>query len=162
MKVNYNLLDAVEVRLVKDHTLYSNKVILNSRDAIELITEELKGYDREAFCILNLASNGRPINFNIVSVGAVNQTIVSMREVFKASILSNAAAIIAIHNHPSGNTFPSEEDMEVIARLIKCGEIIGIPIIDSLICGAGGTNNYSFMEEGDMERLREQNSKQHN
>lgn len=97
------------------------------------IADELKTYDREIFAILNLKANGQIINMNICSVGTLNASLVSPREVFKSAILSNAAAFIAIHNHPSGSLEPSAEDYEVTKRLKECGELLDIKMLDHLI-----------------------------
>ena len=88
-------LEVVNIRLVKEPSLYSERSIQSIDDAVEVMAEELSHYDREVFCILNLKSDGSVINMNVVSQGTLNATLVSPREVFKSSILSNAAAIIA-------------------------------------------------------------------
>ncbi len=88
---------------------------------------------------------------NIVSQGTLNSTVVSPREVFKSSILSNAAGIIALHNHPSGNPTPSREDYETTKRLKECGDLLDIPLIDHVIVAAGGDKSYSFRELDELD-----------
>lgn len=69
------------------------------------------------------------------------------REVFKSSILANASAIIGIHNHPSGNVKPSKEDMIVTKKLQKCGQLLGIELLDHIIVGGTNGKMLSFREE---------------
>lgn len=94
-----NQLEVVSVRLVKDTPLLSSHKIHNPEDAIAVVGELLCELDREVVCIINLKADGTPINCHFASMGAINESIVSPREIFKSSILSNAAGIIMIHNH---------------------------------------------------------------
>lgn len=83
-----------------------------------------------------------------VSHGTLNSSLVHPREVFKQAIKKSANKIILIHNHPSGNVEPSNEDMHITDRLIECGKIIGIEVIDHIIIGDG--IYYSFKESRKM------------
>ena len=142
-------LPVVSVRLVNDPPLYSEKPLRKVNDIIELMSQELAQYDREVLCILNLKANGQAINMSIVSMGGLSHSIVSPREIFKCSILSNASRIIALHNHPSGNVTPSMEDIRVTKKLIACGELMEIPLADHII--VGGTTGETFsMYENNM------------
>lgn len=143
-------LEVVNIRLVKEPSLYSERSIHSVDDAVEVMAEELSHYDREVFCILNLKSDGSVINMNVVSQGTLNATLISPREVFKSSILSNAAAIIALHNHPSGNTKPSKDDYETTKRLVKCGEILDIAMIDHIIVGSRNGKPYSLRAHNEL------------
>ena len=73
----------------------------------------------------------------MVSVGSLNKAIVYPREVFKKAILSNAANVLAFHNHPSGDTEPSQQDIQLTYRLVEAGELLGIKLLDHLIIGDG-------------------------
>ena len=119
-----------------------SKVLL----VVELMAKELSQYDREVFCILNVKNNGQIINMNLVSVGTINASLVIPREVFKSSILANASAIIGLHN-PSGNVKPSKEDMSVTRKLQKCGQLLGIELLDHIIVGGTNGKMFSFREE---------------
>ncbi|MDT8444359.1 MAG: JAB domain-containing protein [Desulfuromonadales bacterium] len=79
-------------------------------------------------------------------MGSLNASIVHPREVYKAALLSSAAAVIFIHNHPSGDTAPSREDIEITKRLKDAGELLGIRVLDHLIVGEAGY--YSFANDG--------------
>ena len=141
-KKKENEVKVVNIRLVKEPSLYGDKPITCSHDVMEVVANELKDYDREVFAIINLKSNGQPINLNICSIGTLNASMVSPREVFKSAILSNAAAFIAVHNHPSGNKLPSNEDEEVTNRLAECGRLLDIRMLDHIIV-AGETGEIS-------------------
>ena len=141
-----NELEVVNIRLVKEPSLYSEQ-ILDSPQAVVELMEKLSQYDREVFCILNMKNNGQIINMNLVSVGTINASLVIPREVFKSSILVNASAIIGLHNHPSGNVKPSKEDMIVTRKLQKCGQLLGIELLDHIIVGGTNGKMLSFREE---------------
>ena len=89
------------------------------------------------FKALLLNSKGGVISVETVSVGELNSTIVHPREVFSAAIRKSAAAIIFIHNHPSGDPEPSSEDYLTTARLVECGKLLGIKVADHLVIGDG-------------------------
>lgn len=111
--------------------------------------EALKGFvtrRQEHFIVLTLRTNHEVIRRHVVTKGLLNRALVHPREVFYPAIKDNAAAIIVAHNHPSGNTEPSREDVEVTARLRSAGEILGIPVLDHVIVGRRGY--YSFLEAG--------------
>lgn len=133
---------------------------MSREQTLELMAKELSQYDREVFCILNMKNNGQVINMNLVSVGTINASLVIPREVFKSSILANASAIIGLHNHPSGNVKPSKEDMIVTRKLQKCGQLLGIELLDHIIVGGTNGKMLSFREEkilnvtGRMDRER--------
>ena len=139
-----NKLDVVRVRLAPDIPLYSDKEVDSVKAAIEILKGELNTYDREVFGILNLNTKGIPINFNVVSIGTLNASIVHPREAFKTSILSNANSFIAIHNHPSGIAEPSFEDLALTKRLYDAGKLLGIKMIDHII--VGNDEVFSFAE----------------
>ncbi|MDM8005414.1 MAG: JAB domain-containing protein [Phycisphaerae bacterium] len=98
----------------------------------------LERYDRERLIRVDLDSQNRAIGEEVVSIGTVNSTLVSPREVFKGAILNNAVRIILVHNHPGGNIEPSSEDEEVNGKLKEAGELLGIPAIDFVIIGEDG------------------------
>lgn len=152
-KKKENELKVVNIRLVKEPSLYSADPIKSPQDVMKVIANELATYDREVFLILNLKVNGQVINMNVCSVGTLNSSLVSPREVFKSSILSNAAAFIAIHNHPSGNLEPSQEDKDITKRLLECGRILDIRMMDHMIVAGESGEMFSFKQEGLMDEL---------
>lgn len=144
-----NELDMIAIQKKTTYKLLSKTPITNKNDAINILSEELKLSDREIFCIINMNAGGQPINASITSIGTLSAAVVHPREVYKAALLSNAAAVILLHNHPSGNPNPSKEDMEVTERLVHAGRIIGVEVIDHIIVGE--ESNYSFRENGYLE-----------
>jgi len=152
-KGNPNELQVVNVRLVKEPSLYSTEKIASPEDAIKVIAKDLATYDREVFAVLNLKTNGQPINMNICSMGTLDASIVSPREVFKSCILSNSSSFIALHNHPSGSITPSQEDKDVTKRLLSCSELLGVKMLDHIIIGGETGNIYSFRSEGLLDQL---------
>ena len=144
MKDNRGL-PIVRVRLEQDRVIGNESV--NTQDkAVEYIIGEFADLDREVFMILNLDTALRPINLNVVSMGTLSETMVHPREVFKASILSNANSVICIHNHPGGDVTPSDPDIAVTNRLTECGKILGIEVADHLIIGGRDGTYFSFQE----------------
>lgn len=101
-------LDVVSIRLVRNAPLFSDRKITGPKDAVSLVGEMLCEMDREVVCVINLKSDGTPINCNFASMGAINQAVAEPRELFKSAILSNAAKMILVHNHPSGRLEPSK------------------------------------------------------
>ena len=81
----------------------------------------------------------------MVSTGSLNQSIVHPRELFKTALLSSAAAVILLHNHPTGDPTPSTEDLTITRRLMEAGDMIGIKILDHIVIG---DTYYSFAERG--------------
>lgn len=105
----------------------------------------LNNETKEYFFTLHLDGKNRIICIDMVSVGSLNQSIVHPREVFKTALLSSAAAIILLHQHPSGDPTPSREDMEITRRLKEAGELLGIRVLDHIIIGE---TFMSFVERG--------------
>lgn len=81
-------------------------------------------------------------------IGTLNKSIVHPREVFKNAYLLSASTIICVHNHPSGDTIPSKEDIMLTSSLVEIGKLQGINVIDHIIIG--NNNYYSFYENGDI------------
>lgn len=130
----------------KSVPIHSKKILAPS-DVVPAIREHLGSPDREHFVVVMLTTKHAIIGMNTVSVGSLNQTIIHPREIFKPAFISNAAAIILAHNHPSGDTTPSIEDTEVSKRLVEAGKLLGIEVLDHIIVGDGF---YSMKEHADI------------
>ncbi len=149
MKKIENLLPRYRVMLVREsaETFTSYPRFQNSRDLFETFREEFAAFDRENFVLVTLDSKNRMIGYHTVSVGSLATSIVHPREVFKpAVLLENAAAVIFLHNHPSGDPAPSREDHECTNRLTAAAKILGIRVLDHVIFGA--TEYFSFADAG--------------
>lgn len=102
-------------------------------DVAALLADYFQDHDREAFVVLLLDTANTVIGMVRSSIGGLAASIVEPRQVFKAAILGNAAAVIIAHNHPSGNLEPSLEDIRITRQLVEVGKIMGIPVHDHLI-----------------------------
>ena len=124
---------------------YSNKHILNekkqqvlsSKDVYQLVKSKIKNYSKEHFVVLSFDTKNKLIGSDIVAVGTLNANIVHPRETFEVAIRHHAAKIIIAHNHPSGDTEPSNEDLEITRQMVEAGKIMGINVVDHLIIGEG-------------------------
>ena len=136
---NWYWVPEYKVMLVRDSNggvKATGKKKLSSHDDVAgVLKTYLDGADREHFCIALLDRKGHIIGLNTVSIGGLHSSIVHPREVFKPALILGAASIILCHNHPSGDTTPSKEDLEVTNRLIEAGKIMGIEILDHVIIG---------------------------
>lgn len=131
-------IDVVKVRLEKEKEINiykENKNIGSPIEAYNIVKEFLENEDREHLICMYLDTKNKINNISTISIGSVNSSIVHPREVFKVAILSNSSHIILAHNHPSGDTTPSDEDCNITKRLIKSGEILGIKVLDHIIVG---------------------------
>lgn len=141
-----NVLPQVAIRMVQERPLISNEKMDSPKAAIHVMSEFLSQMDRELVCVVNLQSDMKPINMNIVSMGALSESLVHPREMMKSAILSNAHSFMMIHNHPSGNLVPSKEDIAMTDRMHQVGEFLGIQLVDHIITGRGN-EYYSFHEK---------------
>ena len=138
----------VRISMVKEKKVpYTSEVINGPEKAAKLAETILKDADREYLLVISVDSKVRPLAIEIVSICTVNATLAEPREIFKHAILANAAGIILVHNHPSGDCIPSEEDEEMTRRISESGKLLGIPVRDHVIIGDG---YFSFHEEGDI------------
>jgi DNA repair protein RadC len=116
----------------------------NPRDTALSLMTLLQDEPSEVFAILCVSTKHRVIAYHEVSRGTLDSVLVHPREVFKAALLANAAAIVATHVHPSGDPTPSPDDVAITRRLAAAGEILGVPLLDHIIIGDG--RYYSFKE----------------
>lgn len=140
------------VKLVKEKSsLYDlqTKIIRSPEDGHKALREivRLEEYPKEIFGILSLSTKNEIIGVHIVHMGSLNASIVHPREVFQHAVLTNAASVLAFHNHPSGDPTPSREDIEVTKRLAEAGKILGIELLDHVIEGHDG-RYVSLKEKG--------------
>ncbi len=110
-------------------------VVRRPEDLHRLLRREFRGLDRERFLALYLDSRHRVLTVETVSIGSLNASLVHPREVFKPAVAMSAAAVIVAHNHPSGNARPSGDDLDLTARLDRCGDLLGVALLDHLVVG---------------------------
>ena len=107
-------------------------------DDVLRYVRDLRRARREHFIVLLLNARHELQCREIVSIGSLNASIVHPREVFLPAILHSAASVVLVHNHPSGDPEPSEEDLSITRRLVQVGELVGIGVLDHVIVAARG------------------------
>ncbi len=123
----------------------SNEIIIkNSQDVLSL-TYDLRDKKKEHLVCLYLNARNSLLKKEVVSIGLLDKTLLHPREIFYPATELNAASVILIHNHPSGDSLPSEKDNQIIEKIVQAGEIMGIPVIDFIIVSEN--NHYSFYEK---------------
>lgn len=120
--------------------------IKSPQDVAGLVMGEMRHLDREHFRAILLDAKNRALKVETVSVGTLNTSFIHPREVFKSAVKNSAAAIILVHNHPSGDPAPSEEDIRVTRRLVEAGLLLGIEVLDHVVIGDG--RFVGFREKG--------------
>lgn len=108
--------------------------ITNPREIVPTLRKKMRDYwGQEQFWVICLNGSNNPVSLKRVTIGLVNQTQVHPREVFAPAILAGATSILIAHNHPSGNSNASGEDIAITRRLVEAGELLAIPVLDHLI-----------------------------
>lgn len=116
-------------------SISQKEVVKSPEDVKNIVMEEMRYFDREHFRVLYLDRKNGIIFMEDISVGGLHSAVVHPREVFKNAIKMSAAAVILIHNHPSGDPAPSREDIEITRQLMEAGKILGIEVLDHIIIG---------------------------
>lgn len=119
--------------------------ITSPQDIAEIFIPILRDEIKEKFIVVCLNSANRIIKYETISVGNLNSSVVHPREIFKVAIDNPSASIILIHNHPSGNPEPSNEDIRITQKIVESGKILDIPVFDHLIIA--GETYTSFVEK---------------
>ncbi len=127
-------------------SLKTGNQFTRSQDIFAHFHEQLRDKKQETFLVVLLDNKNRIIKDTRVSTGSLSQSIVHPREVFNPAIRESAAAVIFVHNHPSGDPSPSNEDIELTQRLKEVSQLVGIKILDHIIIGNGCYT--SFKDEG--------------
>lgn len=107
------------------------------QDAADLLMEDMRYLKEEHFRVLVLDTRNNVTGMRDVHIGTLNASLVHPREVFRYAVSNNAAAVLLAHNHPSGDTAPSKEDLALTTRLVDAGALMGIPVFDHIIIGDG-------------------------
>ncbi|MCJ8006983.1 DNA repair protein RadC [Lederbergia wuyishanensis] len=127
---------AVELGRRISNLKYDERYVIRSpEDGANYVMNDMRFLTQEHFVALYLNTKNQVIHRQTIFIGSLNASIVHPREVFKEAIRRSAASIICLHNHPSGDPAPSREDIDVTKRLVECGKMIGIELLDHLIIG---------------------------
>ena len=125
------------------------KIVINSpKDVENLLKEEMRVLEKEHFRVILLDTKNKVIFVEEISIGTLDSSIVHPREVFKPAIKRSSSSIILVHNHPSGDPYPSKEDIVITKRLCEAGKLLGIHVVDHIIIG---NSSFSFKANGLLE-----------
>lgn len=143
------VLCAIELgKRIMTHIPNNSFSIRSPEDCANLLRNELKHLKQEHFMCVYLNVKNEVITKKTLFIGSLNRSIVHPREVFKEAVKRSAASIICVHNHPSGDPTPSQNDINVTKRLLEVGKIMGIDVLDHIIIG--GDNFVSLKEKGEV------------
>jgi len=132
-------------RILSQSKWLSNKKVTSPQEIADIFIPILRDENKEKFIVVCLNSANKIIKYETISIGNLNSSIVHPREIFKVAIDCSSASIILIHNHPSGNPEPSNEDVSITKKIVESGKIMDIPVFDHLIIA--GESYTSFVEK---------------
>ncbi|MBE3583289.1 MAG: DNA repair protein RadC [Limnochordaceae bacterium] len=135
-------------RRVQEEPVLERVAMHGPADAVRLVGERLRRLDRECFETLLLDTKCRVIGQEVVSIGHLSGAPAHPREVFKPAIVAGAASVILVHNHPSGDPTPSQQDVDLTRRLATAGRLLGVEVTDHVVIGNPGY--VSLREQGLM------------
>lgn len=130
----------VRVKLVQGRSLACESPVSGACSLAATLRRLLRDQDREQFVVVHLDKKHHVLSIEVVATGTLDAVLVHPREVYKGALLANAAAIALAHNHPSGDTAPSPEDLALTATLIEAGRVLGVQVVDHLVLGDGYTS----------------------
>jgi len=125
-----------------------NGSLTNPADVFEFLKDRAQVEETEVFYVITVNAKNKPTSFQEVSRGSVNASIVEPRECFRFAVMAGAVGVLLAHNHPSGDSTPSSEDIAVTRRLVKAGEVLGISVLDHVVIGTQGKGFISLRELG--------------
>ena len=144
--IMFQCISELSLRIAKA-TIRNRIKFQTSKEAADYCMEELRHMESECFLLLLLNTKCELVNEKKLSIGTINSTCITPREVFKYALAHNAVYLIVVHNHPSGDPTPSKEDILSTKQLADAGRIIGIPLIDHIIIG---DNSYVSLNEENL------------
>ena len=136
----------VRLKLMDGLSYYSQTPLQNPADAAMVMRDVMKELDREWVCVVNMDNHLKPVNFNVVSIGNINASLAPVQNILKSAMLSNCNNMMLHHNHPSGETEPSREDMQLTKRVSEAAKLMDMSVIDHLIVGGQNGDLYSIRE----------------
>lgn len=135
-------------RRLQSSTAAEEPVIRAPSDIAERFIPILRDMKQEVFLVVLLSSANRILREITITKGLLNSSLTHPREVFRQAIVERAASVILVHNHPSGNPEPSQEDIAITRQIVEASKVVGIPVHDHIIIAGGGFT--SFAEQGLM------------
>lgn len=137
----------IKQEIREENIPFALHTIISPEDAVKLAASYIADEDREIVLVMMLDTKNKVIGLHKAHIGSLNASVVHPREIFKCAILNNAASIIVSHQHPSGDPTESKQDIEMTKRLLECGLILGIPLLDHVIVSYTG-KYVSLKEKG--------------
>ena len=141
IKATFELTKRIAAYCEEDHPKIASK-----DDVTKLLAPHMMFLPQEEFRVMLLNAKQKLIRIETVSLGSLDKALVEPRDVFRPAITFNAASLVIVHNHPSGDTQPSEQDVLLTRELCMCGIILGIEVLDHIIIGV--RDHVSFRERG--------------
>lgn len=140
----------IQLKMVREsRSLYGTDTFTSPAKAVELVKPLFINTDREMVAVMSLTGKMEALAVEIVAIGGLDACYIDIRNIFKHSLLNNAACILCFHNHPSGDPMPSKEDYQITRRIKEAGEILGVCLADHIIIGDG--QYFSFKEHGELD-----------
>lgn len=140
----------IQLKMVREsRSLYGTAPFTSPERAVELVRPLFITTDREMVVVMSLTAKMEALAVEVVAVGGLDACCFDIRNIFKHSLLNNAACILCFHNHPSGDSTPSSEDVQVTRRMKEAGDILGIRLVDHMIIG--DERYFSFKEHGKLD-----------
>ena len=140
------ILAVIELSKRMNHNFINNTKLSSPDLVYNYFKTILINKKQEYFYCLYLDNSKKIIENKLIYIGTINQSVIHPREIFKVAYQLSASSIILVHNHPSGNLTPSDNDLITTSGLVKVGELLGIKIVDHIIISSEGY--YSFIENG--------------
>jgi DNA repair protein RadC len=126
----------------------ASRSVKHAADAVAIFREwGIADRVQECFGVMFLTTRHQCVGVQMVAMGTLSEVSVHPRELFRGAILAGAAAVLMVHNHPSGDPSPSADDLAITRRMKECGDLLGIPVLDHVIVTAGG-GYVSLAEQG--------------
>lgn len=139
-------MEEIRLKIISEPRLEYNAV-KNPSDAVKMMQDLIGDMDREYLAVVNIDNSGKPINYNIVSIGTLDKSLASVSNILKSAILTNSAAIMLFHNHPSGSLEPSQSDIELTSKLYQGCKIMDVKLLDHIIVS---NKEYQSMKNLDL------------
>jgi DNA repair protein RadC len=145
------IMAALEIgrRFREDEAVNIKQKITSAHDVVNIMMPQVRDLKTEVFKVVYLNSNNEIIDISDAATGTVNHAVPIVREIVHAALQKFAAMIICVHNHPSANIMPSQEDKKFTSELSAAGGLMGIKVLDHIIIG--GDTFYSFADDGMLE-----------
>ncbi len=148
MKATTEYLTRLEIRMVREAQPEPMPNRCTGPQEVSKYCDSMRQMDRECFAVLLLSSKNRIIGMNQCSIGGITSCFAEPAEVMKAALLANAASVILVHNHPSGDPSPSAEDIRCTRACVDAGKILNRPVADHVVLGSGDA--YVSLRESGM------------